>query len=167
MTARLEVGVPATGSRVHRRLAVRALVSDEHARYLLLREASGSGLKFPGGGVEPGEDDAAALARELREETGFALAHDHGVELVVHERRPGLEPDVVLEMESRYHRATVGSAGATALQPDEVELGLAVVWLDLDEALRRQREHVATAPQPQPWAHRELAVLDWLRTRTP
>jgi 8-oxo-dGTP diphosphatase len=160
---RLEVGLPATGSRVHRRRAVRALVADAAGRYLLLAE-SGGGLKFPGGGVDPGEDDATTLARELREETGYALERDLGVELVVHERRPGLEPDVVLEMESRYHRATVGARGDADLQPDEAALGLTAVWLDLDEALRRQDAHVAGAAQP--WARRELAVLRRLHDRS-
>jgi ADP-ribose pyrophosphatase YjhB (NUDIX family) len=54
------------------REAVRALVVDEHGRALLLRyEQQGGGRTWwatPGGGVESGEDHAAAIRRELGEE---------------------------------------------------------------------------------------------------
>jgi 8-oxo-dGTP pyrophosphatase MutT (NUDIX family) len=57
------------------RPAIRALVVDEHDRVLLLRWEEPFGSAFwvtPGGGIEPGEDEAAALLRELREEAGLA-----------------------------------------------------------------------------------------------
>lgn len=157
--ARLVVG-SADGARTHHREAVRALVVDSDGRYLLLAEARGPGLKFPGGGVLPGERDEQALARELREETGYGLAALGGLVVVVDERRPGIEPDVVLVMQSRYYRVTLGRPGATALEDDEVALGLEVVRLPLEEALVRQRRSVED--DPRPWAHRELAVLELL-----
>lgn len=157
--ARLVVG-DAQGARTHHREAVRAVAVDRDARYLLLAEAHGPGLKFPGGGVLPGEGDEDALARELREETGYELAALGPLVVVVDERRPGIEPGVDLAMESRYYRVTLGPHGDTALEEDEVALGLEVVRLPLDEALTRQREHVQH--DPQPWAHRELAVLELL-----
>jgi 8-oxo-dGTP pyrophosphatase MutT (NUDIX family) len=56
------------------RPAVRALVVDERERVLLLRWQAPLGSAFwitPGGGIEPGEDERAALRRELREEAGL------------------------------------------------------------------------------------------------
>ena len=53
---------------------VGAVVTDGRGRLLLIRRghAPGAGLwSLPGGRVEPGESDAAALAREMREETGL------------------------------------------------------------------------------------------------
>ncbi|MFC4050527.1 MULTISPECIES: NUDIX hydrolase [Actinomadura] len=53
---------------------VGAVVRDDRGRLLMVRRGRppGEGLwSIPGGRVEPGEDDAAALARELREETGL------------------------------------------------------------------------------------------------
>lgn len=59
------------------RQAVRALVVDRSQRVLLLRfENPASGEVWwitPGGGVEPGESEEAALRRELREECGIEL----------------------------------------------------------------------------------------------
>ena len=57
------------------RASVRGVIVDESDRVLLLkwrRPADGEMFWLcPGGGVEPGEDDAAALRRELLEETGL------------------------------------------------------------------------------------------------
>jgi 8-oxo-dGTP diphosphatase len=56
---------------------VGGLVYDDGGRLLLIQRAHdpGRGLwSIPGGRVEPGEDDAAALVREMREETGLDVA---------------------------------------------------------------------------------------------
>jgi double-stranded uracil-DNA glycosylase len=52
------------------RRAVRALVVDPDERVLLVRFAFGVWAP-PGGGVDPGESDEAAVQRELREESGL------------------------------------------------------------------------------------------------
>ena len=52
------------------------LAYDEAGRLLLVQRANepGRGLwSVPGGRVEPGEDDAAALVREMAEETGLLV----------------------------------------------------------------------------------------------
>lgn len=56
---------------------VGAIVFDEAGRLLLIRRAHppGEGLwSLPGGRVEPGESDAEAVIREVREETGLTVA---------------------------------------------------------------------------------------------
>ena len=55
---------------------VGGLAYDDEGRLLLVQRANdpGRGLwSVPGGRVEPGEDDAAALVREMREETGLQV----------------------------------------------------------------------------------------------
>ncbi|MEJ0097420.1 MAG: NUDIX domain-containing protein [Bauldia sp.] len=55
-------------------LGVRAVVFDASGSVLLIRHSYVPGWHFPGGGVEPRESIRDALARELDEETGVALA---------------------------------------------------------------------------------------------
>jgi len=63
-------------------VGVRAVVIDEARRVLLVQHTYVRGWHLPGGGVEPGETLAAALARELAEEGNIELIappHLHGM----------------------------------------------------------------------------------------
>ncbi|ONI77209.1 NUDIX hydrolase [Actinosynnema sp. ALI-1.44] len=56
---------------------VGGVTHDTYGRLLMVKRANapGQGLwSIPGGRVEPGESDAAAVARELREETGLSVS---------------------------------------------------------------------------------------------
>lgn len=56
---------------------VGAVVEDDAGRLLLVRRANPPQAfrwSLPGGRVEPGEDDAAAVRREVLEETGLVVA---------------------------------------------------------------------------------------------
>jgi ADP-ribose pyrophosphatase YjhB (NUDIX family) len=54
-------------------LGVRAVVFDAQGRVFLIKHSYVPGWHLPGGGVEPGESLATALARELREEGNIEL----------------------------------------------------------------------------------------------
>jgi 8-oxo-dGTP diphosphatase len=74
---------------------VGAVIRDERGRLLLIKRGHdpGAGLwSLPGGRVEPGETDAEALVREMREETGLMVRAGR---LLGRVRRPYGDGDVV------------------------------------------------------------------------
>ena len=55
---------------------VAALIRDEAGRVLLVRKRGTVAFMQPGGKRDPGEDDIAALAREITEELGCSMIRD-------------------------------------------------------------------------------------------
>jgi 8-oxo-dGTP diphosphatase len=55
---------------------VAALIRDEAGRVLLVRKRGTTAFMQPGGKRDPGEDDVAALAREIAEELGCCMVRD-------------------------------------------------------------------------------------------
>ena len=110
---------------------VGAVVTDETGRYLLVRrgrEPARGSWSVPGGRVEPGETDAEAVAREVREETGLDV---EVLELVGYVERPG--PDGSMYAIHDYRcRLTAGSEPGAARAGDDAD---AVGWFD-EPALR-------------------------------
>jgi 8-oxo-dGTP pyrophosphatase MutT (NUDIX family) len=161
-TLDLVPGAPDWAPGVRRAVKAVALAED---RVLLLRGTRVPGLKFPGGGTDPGEPDRAALERELREETGRALTWFGDCALTTVEERPDADADgegSVFRMQSRYYPVAVTDPTfAVRLDDYEHHLGLHAVWLPLAEAVVEQRAAVED-PQAPAWARRELLVLEWL-----
>jgi 8-oxo-dGTP pyrophosphatase MutT (NUDIX family) len=145
------------------RHAVRAVVR-RGGEILMLRASTGA-WKFPGGGVESGESDDAALRREIDEECGLAITSvdDYVGEVVERAAaRPG-DPAPVFVQVSRYYRCSVAEgSGATALSDAERALGLAAAWVDLGDAVRANRAHL---DGPDRFVRRELLVLERLAGR--
>jgi 8-oxo-dGTP diphosphatase len=55
---------------------VAALIRDDAGRVLLVRKRGTMAFMQPGGKRDPGEDDTAALAREIAEELGCCMVRD-------------------------------------------------------------------------------------------
>ncbi len=55
---------------------VAALIRDQAGRVLLVRKRGTTAFMQPGGKRDPGEDDVAALTREIAEELGCSVVHD-------------------------------------------------------------------------------------------
>jgi 8-oxo-dGTP pyrophosphatase MutT (NUDIX family) len=71
-------------------LGVRGVVVDADQKVLLVLHTYVAGWQFPGGGVEPGETLAEALARELVEEASIEILNPpilHGVYYAASESR--------------------------------------------------------------------------------
>ncbi len=142
------------------RHAVRAVVLHGGA-ILMLRAASGA-WKFPGGGVEPDESDAAALRREIGEECGLEVASVDGYlgEVVEPAAARPDDPFPAFVQVSRYYRCTLSAgSGALALSDSERALGLAPAWVSVADAIRSNRAGLAG---PHRFVRRELMVLEML-----
>jgi len=104
---------------------VGAVITDDKGRLLLIKRGHepGAGLwSLPGGRIEPGETDAEALVREMREETGLAVEAGH---LVGTARRPAQDGDVI---DIRDYAATV--IGGTLTPGDDAADAR---WVDVAE----------------------------------
>ncbi|WP_165964010.1 NUDIX domain-containing protein [Actinomadura sp. KC216] len=104
---------------------VGGIVRDEDGRLLMVRRGRppGEGLwSIPGGRVEPGEDDPAAVARELKEETGLDVVAGGEIGSV---ERPG-PGGVVYEI----HDYAADVAGGTLQAGDDAS---EVRWISPEE----------------------------------
>ncbi|MBN1241370.1 MAG: NUDIX domain-containing protein [Spirochaetales bacterium] len=155
----------ASTSRVTRR-AARAVV-ERDGRYLMIRsEKPGEGdWKFPGGGIEPGESEEEAVARELEEETGYRAARVGPLLGRATEFRTPKEAGFELfVMESTYWRVELAAEmGERRLDPYEEELDYRPRWVRLEEAIAANRELMESpAGARMPWARRETQVMELL-----
>lgn len=99
---------------------VGALIRDPEGRLLLVRKRGTERYMLPGGKREPGEDDRAALARELLEELGVRLA---GAELIGRFEAPAAnEPGATV----RSHAYAVEVEGGVEARAEIEDL----LWID-------------------------------------
>jgi len=104
---------------------VGAVIKDGQGRLLLIKRGHppGAGLwSLPGGRIEPGETDAEALVREMREETGLVV---EAGQLIGTVRRPAQGGGV---LDIRDYAATV--IGGTLRAGDDADDAR---WVDASE----------------------------------
>lgn len=115
------------------RVAARAVVLDNKGRVALLHVARDNYYKLPGGGVEPDEDLALALERELLEEIGCRAEIVAEIGTVIEYR----DEWQMIQTSYCYLARQIGEQGSTALTEYEQERGFKTVWAaNIDEAIR-------------------------------
>ncbi len=124
--------------QARKRVAVAALLRDEHDRVLLVDPTYKEDWDLPGGMVEANEPPRAALARELREELGLILKPSR---LLLIEWVPPHGPwDDQLAI--IFDGGTLDADTVATLQITDAELR-AFAFLSLTEARQRLRPYVA------------------------
>lgn len=143
------------------RYAVRA-VTEEQGRFLMIHSTTDGDYKFPGGGVQRGENHATALARELREEAGRSPSRITALLGIT------IELDIAPEhsrgnfrMVSFYYLCELDPGiHPQSLDRYEKTLGFTPAWVTPKEALDNNVCLYQRADSHGPfWLAREIAVL--------
>jgi 8-oxo-dGTP diphosphatase len=116
------------------RSAARAVVFDDNQRVALMHVSKHGYYKLPGGGLEPGEEPAGALERELLEELGCESRVTREVGTIV---TYFLERWHEVQTDTCYIAMKAGDGTAVSLTDFEIEEGQEAVWVaTIEEAIR-------------------------------
>ena len=120
--------------------------------------------KFPGGGIEVGEDPVAAMIRETREEAGLVIIPESVREYgIVHRvQKSDKDPEVRFVQDNYYYLCTAeDEAVLQDLQGYEAEEGYELVYVDPRVAIEKNR-HLGKTPYSPTMFEREARVLEML-----
>ncbi|MBE6879973.1 MAG: NUDIX domain-containing protein [Ruminococcaceae bacterium] len=131
-----------------------AMVYSEKYRY----------YKFPGGGIEKGEEHISALIREVREETGLSVIPDtikeYGKVDIL--RKSDIFENTVFYQENFYYLCDVTKdLDSQKLDDYELESGFTLKYVTADEAIRTNREK--STSDDVYMIEREIRVLEILK----
>ena len=123
-----------------RRIAVRA-VTFVDGKLLLIQNNRGE-LKLPGGGIEAGEDDPAALIREVKEETGYDVIPETIREFgEVEEKRLSKHEPMIWHQTNRLYFCDVHPVkGQCSYTEKERVRGYRQVAFSIDDAIEQNKK---------------------------
>jgi len=144
------------------RIAVRAVIYRDF-KMLMIHNKKGD-YKFPGGGVETGENYVQSLAREVKEESGFIIEGDiQKLGTVIERRVDSLDPNRLFEMTSDYYSCKIGDIQhQQKLDAYEADLEMKPVWVTLEEAIKNNNH--LKKENSNLWLERELYVLNYMKS---
>jgi len=147
------------------RNAVRC-ISYKNGKLLMIESKMLGDCKFPGGGIEKGENETEALIREVREESGYTISKIGNVICRIIESSKDKELDnTIFRMISDYYLCEVGDKTCELNLDDyERKLGFSPLWIGMDDAIDRNTE-VMKGENSTKWIKRELLVLNEIKNR--
>ncbi len=154
-------------SKTITREAVRAIIL-RGDQVLMVHSLVNGDYKFPGGGVEDGEEHTATLRRELLEECGAQLKNVLNEFGRVEEYDKAKEDEYELFcMHSYYYLCEIeASLGSQDLEEYESAYGFTPEWVTPEHAIAVNRALLENPPTSiQRWVKRELFVLEQIRKR--
>ena len=146
------------GYNVYRRPSARGIIL-QGDRIALVYSEREHYYKFPGGGIQGGEDKKAAL---VREETGLVVIPDSIREFgsVLRRQKSDKSADTIFEQENFYYICDVENTNiGQELDEYEREAGFVLRVLPIDEAIRANDEYHSENYFDEVMIKRELRVL--------
>ncbi len=120
------------GKKVKRRVAVRAVITDEAGLTPVVFASKMNYHKIPGGGIEKGENKVDALVREIYEESGCTAKLEGEVGKIT-EYRSHFK---WFQFQTSYcYFGKVISKGEPHFDSGEINEGFGMSWLTLDKAI--------------------------------
>lgn len=147
--------------KVFSRPSVRAVIIKD-GKVLLIYSKKYDYYKFPGGGIEKDEDHAAALLREVEEESGYRIIPDTIEEFgrVCRRQKDSFCEDDIFEQENFYYFCDIEELrGETHLDDYEDEEGFTAVWME-PFAASNHNHYSRNKGADQYMIQREEKVLD-------
>lgn len=144
---------------VIKRTSVKAII--KYNNKLLMIETNKGDYKFPGGGIEA-ETIEQALCREIMEETGFEVTKIGDTIGRVRESKIDTYDDSkVFIMTSLYIECEINLNSQKELKLDkyEKELDFKPIFINIDEAIKKNSELLNNKIDLNPWVYRETQVL--------
>lgn len=147
------------------RKAVRAIIFKDQ-KIALIKSIKFGEYKFPGGGIEHGEEKIDTLIRETKEESGLHIIREtiqpYGI--CLEKRKSIFRPDEIFKMESYYYTCEVSDEmSETNLDDYEIEYGYHLCFVTLDEAIKENKKALNLYSHQATWIERELRVLEELK----
>lgn len=144
------------------REAVRGIIIRDNKILMIYSKRDGD-YKFPGGGVDEGETFEETLIREVKEESGASVTRiiaEFG-KVIEYDRPQETEFDL-FKMDSYYFLCEVdNNFEGQALDPYEEEAGFTPVWIELTEALEKNKLLLKSTDKEAPrWTPRETYILE-------
>ena len=143
------------------RPSVRAVVIRQ-GRVCMVHSRKYDYYKFPGGGMEPGEDQRQTLLRETAEEAGLAVCPDT-VQEYGQVRRVRRNDEGGPFVQENYYYLCEAQTESIPQQLDDYEAdeGFTPEWIEPEAAIRVNREQ-PHGPKDQQMLEREALVLERL-----
>jgi 8-oxo-dGTP diphosphatase len=122
------------------RFGSRGVLVDSSLNVAMMYMSKTNLYKLPGGGVDEGEDAKDAFLREIQEETGYdaEIIHELGY-IEEHKNR-----NKFMQFSYCYIAKANASFRDTMLTDNEMQLGMVVQWMSLDQALTVMNDSVLT-----------------------
>ncbi|MBQ0786518.1 MAG: NUDIX domain-containing protein [Oceanihabitans sp.] len=142
------------------RLSTRSITVQGNNILLLYTERY-EDYSLPGGGLDLDEDKREGMMRELSEETGAKDIRNIKAFGVYEEYRPWHKPDYdVQHMISYCYTCDISKElGASKMEDYETKNGMKAVWINIHEAIKHNKETMATSDKKGMSIERETFLL--------